>query len=72
MALSPLICNGVVALIMMALLLSSNWHCCPHCNCFVVIIDDITLIAGPQAGVVAVNAQASLPLLQLLLLLLSR
>jgi hypothetical protein len=39
MALLPLIHNGVVALVMMALLLSSSWHCHPICNGVVVIIN---------------------------------
>ncbi len=48
MALSPLICNVVVALVAMASLLSSSWHHHPCCNHVVVII----------------NAQGSLPSLQ--------
>ncbi len=33
MALLPLICNGIVALIAMASLLSSSWHHCPDFHC---------------------------------------
>jgi hypothetical protein len=40
--------TGIVALVALALLPSSSWHCCPCCNDIVVII----------------NAQASLPSLQ--------
>jgi hypothetical protein len=64
MALSPLICDGVVALVVIALLLSSSWHCCPHCNGVLIIIDVITLVACRQAGIAAINVQASLPLSQ--------
>jgi hypothetical protein len=39
MAPSPLICNGIVALIAMALLLSSSWCHCPCCNGIIIIID---------------------------------
>jgi hypothetical protein len=45
MASLPLIYDEIVALVAMALLPSSSWRCCPHCNGIVVII----------------NAQASLP-----------
>jgi hypothetical protein len=72
MALSPLICDCVVALIMMALLPSSSWRCCPCCNGVIVIIDVFALVAHWQAGVIAANAQGSSPLLQWQLLLLSR
>jgi hypothetical protein len=72
MALLPLICNGVVALVVIALLLSSSWHHHPHPNGVVVIINVIALIACWQAGIAAVNVQASLPLLQWQLLLLSQ
>jgi hypothetical protein len=61
--LSPLICSGIVALVVMALLPSSSWHHCPHCNGVAVIINVIALIARRQAGNVAVNAHASLQLL---------
>jgi hypothetical protein len=54
MALSPLIRDGVVALVVMALSPSSSWHCCPHCNGIVFIINVITLIARWQAGISAV------------------
>jgi hypothetical protein len=64
MASLPLICDGVVALVVIASSLSSSWHCCPHCNGVLVIIDIITLVACWQAGIVAVDVQASLPLLQ--------
>jgi hypothetical protein len=73
MASSPLIVyNGVVALIVIALLPSLSWCCCPHCNRVVIIIDVIALIACWQAGITAVNAQASLPLLRWQMLLLSQ
>jgi hypothetical protein len=62
MASSPLIRDGVVALAVIALLLSSSCHCCPHCNDVVVIIDVIALVACLQAGIAAVNEQVSLPL----------
>ncbi len=39
MALFPLIHSGVVAHVVMALLLSLSWHCYPHCNCIVIIIN---------------------------------
>jgi hypothetical protein len=64
MALLPLIRISFVALVTIALLLSSSWHCYPRCNGVVVIIDVVALIACRQAGVVAVDAQASLSLLQ--------
>jgi hypothetical protein len=69
MALLPLIRNGFVALVAMALSPSSSWHCCPCCNGIVAIIDVVALIARHQAGMVAVDAQAFLPLLQWQLLL---
>jgi hypothetical protein len=69
MASSPLICDGVVALIVIASSLSSSWHCCPHCNGIFVIIDIIALVACWQAGIVAVDAQASFTLSQWQLLL---
>jgi hypothetical protein len=69
MALLPLIRNGVVALVVIALLLSSSWRCCPHCNGIFVIIDVIALVAHWQAGIAAVDAQVSLPLLQWQMLL---
>jgi hypothetical protein len=71
MVLLPLICDGVVALVMIALLLSSSWGCCPHCNGIIVIIDVITLVACWQASIAAVDTQAYLPLSQWQLLLLS-
>jgi hypothetical protein len=63
MALLPLIHDGVVALVVIELLPSSSWHCCPHCNGVVVIIDVIALVACQQAGIAAVNAQAYSPVL---------
>jgi hypothetical protein len=69
MASLPLICDGVVALVVIASSLSSSWHCYPHCNGVLVIINIIALVACWQAGIVAVDAQASLPLLQWQLLL---
>jgi hypothetical protein len=56
----PLICNGVVALIVIVSLPSSSWRCCPHSNGVVVIINVIALVACRQAGIAAV-AQVSLP-----------
>jgi hypothetical protein len=64
MVLLPLIRCGVVALVAIALLLSSSWHCCPHCNGAVIIINVIALVACWQAGIAAVDAQAYLPVLQ--------
>jgi hypothetical protein len=64
MALLPSICDGIVALIAVVLMLSSSWHCHPCHNCVIVIIDVVTLVARCQAGIIAVDAQASLPLLQ--------
>jgi hypothetical protein len=61
MALLPLIRNGVVALVAMALLLSSDWHCCPHCNDIVVIIDVLAIVARCQAGVVTLIVMVLLP-----------
>jgi hypothetical protein len=69
MALLPLICGSFVALIVTALLLSSSWCCRPCCNGIIIIIDVISLAACQQAGIVTVNVQASLPLLQWRLLL---
>jgi hypothetical protein len=80
MVLLPLIQDGIVALVAMTLLPSSSWRLCHCCNGVVVIIDVVALVARAhhQAGVVplrdgivAVNAQASLPLLQWQLSLLS-
>jgi hypothetical protein len=62
MALLPLIRDGVVALVVIALLLSSSWQCCPHCNGVVVIIDVIVLVTCWQAGTAVIDAQASLPM----------
>jgi hypothetical protein len=72
MALLPLIHDGVVALVVMALLPSSSWRHCPCCNRIVVIINVIAHVAHWQAGVVVADAQVSLPLLQWQLLLLSQ
>jgi hypothetical protein len=69
MASSPLIRDGVVALIVIASLPSSSWHRCPHCNGVLVIIHVIALVARWQTGIAAVNAQASLPLLRWQMLL---
>jgi hypothetical protein len=57
----PLIRDGVVALVVIVSLPSSSWCPCPHRNGVVVIIDAIALVARRQAGIAAVNAQASLP-----------
>jgi hypothetical protein len=57
---SPLICDGVVALVVIVLLPSSSWHRHPHRNGVVVIINAIALAACRQAGIATVNAQASL------------
>ncbi len=72
MASLPLIYNGVVALILIALLLSSSWHCCLHRNVVIVIINIIALVARWQAGIAAVDVQAYLLVLQWQLLLLSQ
>jgi hypothetical protein len=69
MALLPLIQDGVVALVVIALLPSSSWHCCPHCYGVVIIINVIVLVARWQAGIAAVDAQAYLPVLQWQMLL---
>jgi hypothetical protein len=37
MAPLPFICNGIVALVMMVLFLSSSWRHHPHCNVVVII-----------------------------------
>ncbi len=71
MASLPLICDGFVVLVTIALLPSSSWRCCSHCNGVVVIINVTALIACCQAGIVAINAQASLQLLQWKFLVLS-
>ncbi len=57
MALSPLIHDGVVALVTIVPLPSSSWRCCPHHNGVVAIIHVVALIAHCQAGVVAVDAE---------------
>jgi hypothetical protein len=72
MASLPLIRDGVVALVVIASLLSSSWRRHPHRNGILIIIDVIALMARWQAGIAAVNAQASLPLSQWQLLLSSR
>jgi hypothetical protein len=72
MALLPLIRNGVVALVMIALLPSSSWHHCPHCNGVIAIINVIALVACQQAGIAAVDAQAYLPVSRWQMLLSSR
>ncbi len=74
MALSP--CNSVVALVTMALLPSSSWHCCPHCNGIIIIIDAQASLQSIQwhccrwctgvfsivaMAIVALVAMASLP-----------
>jgi hypothetical protein len=63
MALPPLIHDGVVALVVIALPPSSSWCHRPHHNGIVVIIDVIALVDQWQAGIVAINAQVSLLLL---------
>ncbi len=71
MALLPLICTGIVALIAMALPPSSRWRCCPRCNGVVVIINAQASLLSLQwrccpccNDIVAIDAQASLLLLQ--------
>jgi hypothetical protein len=71
MALLPLICDDIVSLVEMASLLSSSWHCCPHQNGVFVIIDvQASLLSSRWRcclccnGALAVEAQASSPLLQ--------
>jgi hypothetical protein len=61
--------NGIVTLdsqwlccpVAMASLPSSSWRCCPCCNGVVVIINVVALVACCQAGIFAIDAQASLP-----------
>ncbi len=72
MALPPLIRDGVVALVVIALLPSSSWHHFPHPNCVIVIIDDIALIICWQAGIAAVDLQVYLPVSRWQMLLSSR
>jgi hypothetical protein len=59
----PLIHDGVVALVAMALLLSTSWHCRPHCNGTIVIINAQASSPSSQwhccpccDGVVAIDA----------------
>jgi hypothetical protein len=60
MASLPFIRNGVVTLVVIALLPSSSWRCCPYHNGIVVIIINvIVLVTRQQARIAAVNAQAS-------------
>jgi hypothetical protein len=40
-----LIRDGIVALVVMALTLSSSWHCLPCCNGVIVIINVIAPVA---------------------------
>jgi hypothetical protein len=68
----PLIHGGDVALVAMALLLSSSWCHFPHCNGVVVIMVAQAFLPSLQwrccpchNGIVAVDAQVSLPLSQL-------
>jgi hypothetical protein len=75
MTLSPLICDGIVALVTMALLPSSSWHCQPCCNGVIVIIDVQMSLPSLRwrccpchDGVVVLQTQAPLPLSQLQLL----
>jgi hypothetical protein len=68
----PLICDDVIALVVIAWLPFSSWCCCPHCNGVLVIINVIALVACWQAGIAAINAQASLPWLQWQMLLSSQ
>ncbi len=63
MASSPLICIGVVALVVMALLPSLSWCSCPCCNGVIIITSVIVLIACHQAGIVALVVMALLPLM---------
>jgi hypothetical protein len=72
MALLPLIHNGVVARIVMVSSPSSSWRCCPCCNDINIIINVVALVACCQAGIVAIDVQASLLLLQWQLSLLSQ
>ncbi len=64
MPLLPLIHDFVVALVMMASMLSSNWCYCPCCNGVIIIIDVIAFAAHWQSDIIAVDAQVLLPLLQ--------
>ncbi len=71
MASLPLIRNSIVALVTMVSIPPSSWHHCPCCNDIVVIINAQASLPSLQwhycpccDGVVAVDAQASLPLLQ--------
>jgi hypothetical protein len=70
MVLLPLIRDGIVSLIATALLLSSIWSCHPHCNGIAIIINAQASLPSLQCHVVAVDVQASSPLLQWQLLLL--
>jgi hypothetical protein len=45
MVLLPLICDGVVTLVMIVLFPSSSWRHCPHCNGAVVFVNFNALIA---------------------------
>jgi hypothetical protein len=72
MTLLLLICDGIIALIVMTLLPPLSKRCCPCFNGIVVIIDLIVLVACYQSVIVAINAQASLPLLRSQLLLSSQ
>jgi hypothetical protein len=71
MAFLPLICNRVVSLFAMVLSLSSSWHCFPCCDGVFIIIDVQASLPSSQwhccphhNGVVAIDAQVSLPLSQ--------
>jgi hypothetical protein len=64
MVLLPFIRDGFAALVAIVLLPFSSWHCHPCCNGVVVIIHVVALVACCQAGVVAINAEASLLLSQ--------
>jgi hypothetical protein len=70
MALLPLISNGIVALVAMAFMPSSSWHCCPLCNGIIIIIDVQASLLSLQWHCcpchdcsVAIDAQVSSPLL---------
>jgi hypothetical protein len=63
MVLLLLIRDGVVVLVVMVLLPSSNWRHCPPHNGLVVIIHVVALIICHQVGIIAVDVQASSPLL---------
>jgi hypothetical protein len=72
MAFLPLIRNGIVVIIVIALLPSLSWHHCPCCNGIVVMSNAQASLPSLQwchcpccNGFAAINAQASSQLLQL-------